>query len=103
MVLCMPLVLNVMARMAVRQYGGMLIFLSVVVGGGVRICFYYCCESGVVFLRVNNLSRIDWVFVDERRGVFLCDMDHGVGKAMLMRGGACAAELRLMGVLVVLG
>ncbi len=27
-------------------------------------------------------------------------MLHGVGKAMLMRGGACAAELRLMGLVV---
>ncbi len=27
-------------------------------------------------------------------------MEHGLGKAMLMRGGACAAELRLMGVWV---
>ena len=28
----------------------------------------------------------------------VCGMVHGVGKAMLMRGGACAAELRLLGV-----
>ena len=27
----------------------------------------------------------------------LCGIVHGVGNAMLMRGGACAAELRLMG------
>ena len=27
----------------------------------------------------------------------LCGMVHGAEKAMLMRGGACAAELRLMG------
>ncbi len=30
----------------------------------------------------------------------LCGIVHGVGNAMLMRGGACAAELRLMGVYV---
>jgi hypothetical protein len=29
-------------------------------------------------------------------GGLLCGMVHGAGKAMLMRGGACAAELRLM-------
>jgi len=33
-------------------------------------------------------------------GGLLCDMVHGAGKAMLMRGGACAAEMRLMGLRV---
>ncbi len=52
-------------------------------------------------IRFNNLSSVDWVCVVVMRGGFLCDMEHGgVGKAMLMRGGACAAELRLMGVWV---
>ena len=31
-------------------------------------------------------------------GGLLCGMVHGAGKAIMMRGGACAAELRLMGV-----
>ena len=31
-------------------------------------------------------------------GVFRGGMKDGVGNAILMRGGACAAELRLMGV-----
>jgi hypothetical protein len=31
----------------------------------------------------------------------LCGIVHGVGNDMLMRGGACAAELRLMGLGVV--
>ena len=30
----------------------------------------------------------------------LCGIVHGAGNAMLIRGGACAAELRLMGVCV---
>ena len=29
-------------------------------------------------------------------GGFLCGMEHGVEKAMMMQGGACAAELRLI-------
>ena len=33
-------------------------------------------------------------------GGLLCGMVDGAGKAMLMRGGACGAELRLMGVRV---
>ncbi len=36
-------------------------------------------------------------------GLFRCGMEHGAGKAMLMRDGACAAELRLMGLSVFLG
>ena len=38
-----------------------------------------------------------WDSVMGSVGVF-CGIVHGAGNAMLMRGGACATELRLMGV-----
>ena len=46
-------------------------------------------------LVVRNLSNVVCV-VGSRCGLFLWGIVHGVGNAMLMRGGACAAELRLM-------
>ena len=57
----------------------------------VSVCFLFMCS------RVKNLSSVGWVDVAGIGGL-LCVMVHGAGKAMLMRGGACAAELRLMGV-----
>jgi hypothetical protein len=50
----------------------------------------------VVCLRLINLSSVGWYCVVGRVGV-LCGIVHEAGKAILMRGGACAAELRLMG------
>ena len=55
----------------------------------VGYCFLFMCS------RVKNLSSVGWVCVAGFGGL-LCGMVHGAGKAMLMRGGACAAELHLM-------
>jgi hypothetical protein len=46
---------------------------------------------------VKNLSIVDWCNLLGSVGG-LKGIVHGAGNAMLMRGGACAAELRLMGV-----
>ncbi len=50
----------------------------------------------VVCFLVKNLSSVGWNNVVGSDGV-LCGIVHGPGNAMSMRGGACAAELRLMG------
>ena len=55
-----------------------------------------CWVSVVVCFRVKNLSLVGWDNV-EGNGRVLCGIVHGAGNAMLMRGGACAAELCLMG------
>ena len=52
--------------------------------------------SVVVYFRVKNLSSVGWDNV-VGNGRVLCGIVHVAGNAMLMRGGACAAELRLMG------
>ena len=57
------------------------------------------CKVSVVCFRVKNLSSKGWVSVAGSDGV-LYGILHGAGNAMLMRGGACAAELRLMEVRV---
>jgi hypothetical protein len=56
--------------------------------------------SVAVCYRVKNLSSVGWDNV-VGNGRFLCGIVHGAGNAMLMRGGAYAAELRLMGLGVV--
>ena len=48
---------------------------------------------------VKNLCIVDWWCLLGSVGG-LKGIVHGAGNAMLMRGGACAAELRLMGVCV---
>ncbi len=58
-----------------------------------------CCMLGDVCFRVKNLSSVGCVCVVDR-GRLSRGMVHGAGKAMLMRGGTCAAELRLMGLRV---
>jgi hypothetical protein len=50
----------------------------------------------VCFL-VKNLSSVSWYGVAGNVGG-LCDIVHGAENAILMRGGAYAVELRLMGV-----
>ena len=45
---------------------------------------------------VKNLSSVGWYGLAGNVGG-LCGIVHGAENAMLMRGGACAAELRLMG------
>ncbi len=68
--------------------------LGMVDGGGVCVLSGDCFVLGVVCFRVKKFSSADWVCMDGRRGEFLCGMEHGVGKAVLMPGGACAAEQR---------
>ncbi len=55
-----------------------------------------CCVLTVLECILCGLC----VCVMNMRGGFLCDMEHGVEKAMIMRGGVCAAEHHLMGVRV---
>ena len=50
----------------------------------------------VVCIRVKSLSSVDWDSMVGSDGV-LCGIVHGAGNAMLMRDGACAAELRCIG------
>ena len=51
-------------------------------------------------LRVKYLSSVGWFcLVDSIGGLY--GIVHGAGNTMLMRDGACAAELRLMGLGVV--
>ena len=72
-------------------------------GAGIESRFVFAgCKVSAVCFQVKNLSSVGWDNMVESDG-FLCGMEHGVGKAMLMRGGACAAELRLMGVWFSLG
>ena len=51
--------------------------------------------SVVVCFLVKNLASVGGYSVVGNVGV-LCGSVHGVGNAILMRGGACATELRLM-------
>ena len=44
---------------------------------------------------VKNLSSVGWYIVVGNVEV-LCGIVHRAGNAILMRGGACAADLRLM-------
>ncbi len=97
MVLCIPLVLNVTAWMAGCLYD----VVEVSLLGGVEVLL--CCVSleclVVEDLRVKNLSSVCWFCLLGSVGGLYGSV-HGVGNAMLMRGGACAAELRLMGLCV---
>ncbi len=71
---------------------------SLVEGVGIVFLFVVdgCWVSVVVCFRVKNLSSVGWDNV-VGNGRVLCGIVHGAVNAMLMRGGACAAELRLMG------
>ena len=65
-------------------------------GSGVVCVILFGCDVwGMVWFRVKYLSSVVCVCGVNMCGGFLCVMEHGVRKAMLMRGGACAAELRL--------
>ena len=96
MVLCIPLVSNATACMARCQY--VVVAVSVLDGVGVliRLVLADCWVTVIVRLRVKNLSSVGWYSVVGSVGV-LCGIVHGAGNAMLMRGGACAAKLRLIG------
>ncbi len=56
-----------------------------------------CGIWGTVCFRVHYLSSVVCVCGIDMCVGFLYGMEHGVRKGILMRGGACAAELRLMG------
>ncbi len=96
-VLCIPLVLNVTACMAGCLYDVVADSLLDGVGVVLRFVSGGCWVVVVMCLRVKNLSNVGWFCgVDSVGG--LCGIVLGAENAMLMRGGACAAELRLMGV-----
>ncbi len=67
-----------------------------VVGGGMCVIGVGFVGLGVVYTRVKKLYIVVWACVAGVIGGFLCGMEHGVGKAMLMRGGPCAAKRHLM-------
>ncbi len=96
MVLCIPLVLNATACMA----GCLKVVLAVSLLDGVGVVFRFvlagCWMSVVVCFWAKNPSNVGWNSVVGNVGV-LCGIVHGAENAILMRGGACAAELRLMG------
>ena len=72
--------------------------ISLLDGVGVlfRFVLVGCWMTVVVCFRVKDLSSVGWYSVVGSVGV-LCCIVHEAGNAILMRGGACAAELRLMG------
>ena len=95
--LCIPLVLNVTACMAGCLYD--VVEVSSVGGVGVLLCCTSIECLVVEDLRVKNLSSVCWFCLVGSIGGLYGSV-HGAGNAMLMRGGACAAELRLMGLWV---
>ena len=96
MVLCIPLVLNVTACVAGCLYVVVAVSMLDCVGVLIRSVLAYCWVMVVVRLRVKNLSSVGWYSLGGSVGV-LCGIVYGAGNAVLMRGGACATELRLMG------
>jgi hypothetical protein len=72
------------------------VFLGRGCWGSVWFVFAGCWVSVVVCFRVKNLSSVGWDNV-VGNGRVLCCIVHGAGNDILMRGGACAAVLRLMG------
>ena len=72
--------------------------VSLLGGVGVLIRFVLagCWVAVFVCFLVKNLSSVSWYGVAGIVGG-LCGIVHGAENTILMRGGACAAELRLMG------
>ena len=68
--------------------GGVGVLIWVVLGG--------CWVAVFMCFLVKNLSSVGWYGLAGNVGG-LCGIVHGAENAMLMRSGACAAELRLMG------
>ena len=66
------------------------------VGVFIRIVLADCWVAVFVCFLVKNLSSVSWCGVAGNVGG-LCGIVHGAGNAILMRGGACSAELRLLG------
>ena len=97
-VLCIPLVLKVTVFMGGCRYS----FVAVV------WCTAFVCVAlfgvftgflfGVPCVRCQVLycSSVVCLYLDVFTGGFRCGITLGAGKAMLMRGGACATELCLM-------
>jgi hypothetical protein len=73
--------------------------VSLLGGVGVLLCFVSVGWWVVEVLRVKNMSSVGWFCLVGSIGGLYGSV-HGAGNAMLMRGGACAAELRLMGLWV---
>ena len=66
------------------------------VGVLIRVMLAGCWVAVFMCFLVKNLSSVSWYGVAGIVGG-LCGIVHGAENAILMRGGACAAELRLMG------
>ena len=97
-VLCIPLVLNVTAFMGGCRY-------SFVVGVLCCSILCFCLDDGCVGVRLEvtcvlchllYCSSVVCLYLVVSMGGFRCGITLGAGNAILMRGGACAAELRLM-------
>ena len=73
--------------------------VSLLGGVGVLLCCISIVCLVVEDLRVKNLSSVCWFCLLGSFGGLYGSV-HGAGNGMLMRGGACAAELRLMGLCV---
>ena len=95
--LCIPRLLNVTAWMAGCLYDVVAVSMSAGVGIVIRFVLAGCWVTVVVCLRLKNRSSVGWHSCVVSRVGVLCGIVHGAGNDILMRGGACAAELRLMG------
>ncbi len=56
----------------------------------------FCCGVSCVLFQFLYCSSVVCLYLDVFMGRFRWGLTLGVGKAMLMRGGACAIELCLM-------
>ncbi len=97
-VLYIPLVLKVTAFMDGCRYSvvfGVWCSSFVCVGlFGVFVRFW--CGVSCVLFKVLYCSSVVCLYLDVLMGRFRWGITLGVGKAMLMRGGACATEMCLM-------
>ena len=96
MVLCIPLVLNVTACMAGCLYDVVAASLLDSVKVVLQFASAGCWVVEVMCLRVKYMSSVGWFCVVGSIDGLYCSV-RGAENAMLMRGGACAAELRLIG------
>ncbi len=97
-VLCIPLVLKVIAFMGGWRYNGVDVVLcsSLLCGGLFSDCVSLRLGVPCVLCLLMYCSIVVCLYLVVLRGGFRWGITLGAGKAMWMRGGACATELCLM-------
>ena len=97
-VLCMPLVLKVIAFMGGWRYSFVVDVLcsSILCFGVIGGCVGLRLGVSCVLCNLMYCSSVVCLYLDVLMDGFLWDVTLGAGKAMLMRGGACATELCFM-------